>query len=330
MFSYCGNRKQIGLYNSKIDLFRPLAKLKSQGYKKYLYGEDLQIETMLGEQENRLAQLLQIVSQGKVNLSQGSEQVKDLIYFTILADFRNPAKAEEIEASNTALIKEAIKELDDKQLKALVDKLKINNTMYYSLSHIQDALITISDLKIKILNNNTEKPFVTSDNPVVKYNKFLEGLKSLRPSIGLGAMGLIILYPLSPKYCLVLYDSKTYKVGNRRDNVVVINDDRFIFEVNSLQSIYSDKNIYFNELISEKYAKALHNRIRNFEKPNQPKVITMPSQKPGDNGRYIGVIRSDCRLGLKLDQIKLIRKAKRAKIDVGELQLREVAKQQIG
>ena len=55
---------------------------------------------------------------------------------------------------------------------------------------------------------------MTSDNPVVLYNMFLERMGV--DESGMGSRGAFIFMPLSPGLAIVLYDGKVYKIGNKR------------------------------------------------------------------------------------------------------------------
>ena len=63
-------------------------------------------------------------------------------------------------------------------------------------------LTYIEDLKLLIINYDTQGELISSDVPVIALNPFHP------PSTGWGCMGLILFFPVAPNKLVVLYDSK--------------------------------------------------------------------------------------------------------------------------
>ncbi len=72
------------------------------------------------------------------------------------------------------------------------------------LNLVKDILPLITDLEIGILENKTEVSFFTSDVPVIIINSL-----SIHRA-GLGDIGTVIFFPVSPKKMIMFYDSKLY------------------------------------------------------------------------------------------------------------------------
>jgi len=108
---------------------------------------------------------------------------------------------------------------------------------------LKECLDGIQDLEIKLLKNNSDIGFITSDNPIVFYNQLLEEIKFEGAKTGIIHRGLIILLPLSPLYCIILYDSKVYKIGSKKQTIVNV-DYSDINNINALTFLSSDKIIY--------------------------------------------------------------------------------------
>ena len=68
----------------------------------------------------------------------------------------------------------------------------------------------ISDLKVHLVWS-PHQVFLTSDNPIFKYNQYCEGVRFSGVTGG-GSRGLQIFVPLSPYLHLILYDDRTYRV----------------------------------------------------------------------------------------------------------------------
>lgn len=104
------------------------------------------------------------------------------------------------------------------------------------------------DLRFKILKNNTSIKFITSDNPVVFRNPFLWNRKGLS-NIGLATLGLQIFLPISPDALLMFYDEKIYKIGQKNSQEVSLADPRDIENLNDLQWLNAQENVYFNDQV---------------------------------------------------------------------------------
>ena len=110
----------------------------------------------------------------------------------------------------------------------------------YNLLMLDDVVEAIKDLKFLVLNADVDV-FITSDNPVFKYNQYCQGVQNFGTT-GAGQTGLQIFLPLSPRHQLVLYDGKVYDhVKSRTLNT------KDIDMINSLQVVSAEDNLYFSE-----------------------------------------------------------------------------------
>ncbi|VEI63152.1 Uncharacterised protein [Serratia fonticola] len=105
----------------------------------------------------------------------------------------------------------------------------------------------ISDLKMILLINKTNRPFVFSDNPVVFYNKYLYSITHFGV-LGMRTPGLKIFYPLSPDLCLLLIDKSKYNIKRIfNESIIKINNLKDVNSLNKLQ-IHSAQNcVYFHD-----------------------------------------------------------------------------------
>ena len=106
---------------------------------------------------------------------------------------------------------------------------------------VGDIILMLRDLDVKILINKSNIPFITSDNPIVKYNQFLEERKWNGSKTGFGLVGLQIFVPLNQYITLIFYDSSIYKIGNRKQIKIEINRNDEIQQLNLLQ--YEDQTV---------------------------------------------------------------------------------------
>lgn len=172
-FSYQGNEKQIGLFNVRKSFFYPTAPLKNQGSKDFFYGVDGIIKEGLSIIEGTLAESLrQVISNRKVPEKLSKEHI-NLLAFVVLAHLRNPAIIQNMRdlvksAQSRALELDA--DLDPTKFFPDISNEEAEKT---ALSQVSEIVPVIADLDFKLLINRTEKPFITSDFPVIKYNQYL-------------------------------------------------------------------------------------------------------------------------------------------------------------
>ena len=120
------------------------------------------------------------------------------------------------------------------------------------------------DLKWRLLVNNTNIPFITSDNPVCLYNQFIE--KRNCNLCGLALSGLQFFYPLTPQLGVFYFDGDIYKCGSvKRHFVEIIQEDAF--HLNRLIVLNATANIFYNTQITDlKTAQKIVATAKNYRK----------------------------------------------------------------
>jgi hypothetical protein len=118
------------------------------------------------------------------------------------------------------------------------------------LSWIKSNEIT-NDLDIRLIRNQTEIPFITSDNPSVVTNRFIsQKLKMKNMSNGLSASGLTLFLPLSPKYLLMLFDSEVYQIEQKA--ILNLSKKSDVHAINHLQYLNCEANLYFSSILESR------------------------------------------------------------------------------
>lgn len=105
------------------------------------------------------------------------------------------------------------------------------------------ALDITEDMRCKIIINEGNGSFITSDDPVVEYNPLLEPFNIT--CYGLSSIGLLLILPVSPKAAIVVFDEGYYKIGNKKQNVISFNNTEDISWINILTILHADKAIYY-------------------------------------------------------------------------------------
>lgn len=143
----------------------------------------------------------------------------------------------------------------------------------------------LSDMKLVLIKNDTDKPFIFSDSPCVFFNQALNEYRDVG-DIGLRCKGLQIFYPINDKLLIHAFDSDRYTVNNKRllVNVSSIND---IDQLNILQLLNSYRFCYFSNIENRTYVESLWEKTTPFFKSECPNMAVRLPGGPNPDPRYI-------------------------------------------
>lgn len=310
-FSFESNEKQIGIFNIQKSFFYQTATLKNQGARNFFYGHDGEIEENLSNIEGHLSTSInQIINNRKVPIKRGFEHFQ-LLNFVALTHLRNPTLIDSMKATRE-LMKSNLLQLDPNvDADKLVPEIPHETAIEVALSSIMQVVENIADLDFKLLINKTKFPFITSDFPVVKYNKFLEVKNWDRGKTGFGNTGLKIFIPINPEMTIILFDSMVYKVGNKKDCFCELRNENDVDQLNILQLLNCLETVYFNENCSEHYIRTLFEKSKKYSKANEPESKLSYLLKKGEefdsnkkkNLMILG--SSDCEIKLDVQGVKI-------------------------
>lgn len=257
LFSNERSGKTIGLYNLSSKKYVKNANLKNQAYENYFYGKDGIVEDSLGNLESRTSKTISSIINDNQIPKQSSEEYEILLVYTLFQATRTKSSANEINDLTNKTLKKILSY--DDNLKKYVDEVDfmMNSPASFSLKSVIPAIEHTKDLTCKLVINNSECEFITSDNPAVKYNQFLEKKNHKGGRLGLVVKGLQIFFPISPKHLLVFYDSKVYKIGFKKKSFIELIDKNDVNSLNLLQTMNCEELVFFNENITEHYIKNL-------------------------------------------------------------------------
>lgn len=322
-FSHQMNKKQIGIFNINNQLFFQTAKLRTQGSKNFFYGHDGIIEDSLAEIEGLLSQTLSQIIQTREIPKNNTTKHLELLLFVILTDLRNPVKVEGMKSQFQEMRSNLLKLDSEVDVNKFIPNPSHDKIVKLLLSNSSGMMNVISDLDYKLLINKTDKPFISSDFPVVKYNQFLEQAKWRHSKTGYGSIGLQIFIPLNSELILVLFDSGIYKVGDRRKNHLDISNVSDVDSLNILQFINCFETIYFDEKAEENYIKRLATISTKFQRSNVIHSKMSYLVKDGEDkketteGKQNLMIlgSTDCECKLQITGIKIHANGKNYKFD---------------
>lgn len=329
-FSFKQNQKEMGIFNLNSNFFKGRVPIKSQGAKRFFYGKDGELEEFFCLTEKRTAPLFRnIILKNKLPL-QYSDEHFELLYFFILLEERNPVHVKLFKDTFSQQF-DYMDRLDPTFL-AKQDTEKIRE--FLSIENIHRLVLHQSinlaklnmDLQFKVLVNNNKNPFITSDNPVVRYNLLMEKFSwDFGSYTGDGWIGVKIIIPINHKYSLLFYDATSYKIGNNKEKFVNISQND-VDQLNIIQILNCNENLYFDEKVNKEYIEITKEKSKNFEKGN--KIITKEFKNPDEpNSIIVGQTKNNLRVKLNISKIKIHSGRQHFKPTNEAVQMRKKAKE---
>lgn len=311
-FSLESQGTRIGMFNISSKKFIESAKLYDQASRNYFYGRDLKIENDLQNLETESAKIINYVIEKQDLPQANSTESQMLLMFVITLFGRTMYSAEMIDELRVKH-NELVSSIDENFLPESEQNINLTDMVQQSLGRAASFFPLLRDLHYKLIINETEQPFITSDHPVVLYNQFLEPRKKHGSNIGFASKGLEIFLPLSPKLTLIYFDKDVYRVGTRDKTVVKVNLTSDIKALNLLQCINANKNIYFNKNFSEIQTRECLVTANHYSRNTKANL----DQYPNDENHEILLHSyfSNVKCDLKLSFITIVKKARAYKLD---------------
>ncbi|HEY5371532.1 MAG TPA: DUF4238 domain-containing protein [Hanamia sp.] len=327
-FSFHNNRKEIGIFNVNTNFFIQNGKLKTQCYKPFFYGKDGKLEDALSELESLMSPIIrQILVTGKLPRLD-SEEHHTLLYLMILTEIRNPIASKAVKESQDHLqlrLNELEEEANSDTLSE-IPKLSPEEMIKISFSGIEKSFAVTQDLGYKLILNSTDIPFITSDNPLVKYNQYLEQKKAIMGKTGYASIGIQLFLPLDPYKTILFYDGNTYKVGDKKKSHIELTRREDVEQLNLLQILNCERTAYFNHQVTQKYLKILKERSSQYSKgtTTNSKILGRVNDKGEkiENSSIIWLSATNFDINLSISNITLTKKIKTSQFDATKPSIR--------
>ncbi len=314
-FSFRKNLKQIGIYNVNNNFFKQDVPLKHQCSKDFFYGEDERIENFLSKLEGQFDSCIKQIILNEDLLKKNQEELHKLLTFLVITDIRSLTNIE-----NMKNFHERVNSLDAEYNFPDLGHQRIVDIIF---SAFLDVLPTVLDLEYKLFKNETNTAFISSDFPISKYNLLFENLPKYFSSTGYRSKGLLVFLPISPFLTVVFYDKSTYKIGNKKDQVIPIANKLEVDQLNLLQILNSNEIVFFNELITKEYIHQLISKANKYNKPNVPQTYKAKLLKEsGEDGEIVVNKQNAVFIDLKISSIKIHSGSKKLSVDPLRINLR--------
>lgn len=312
--------RTINLYNLDNRMAVQDASLADQCYVRHFYGETDDIEDGLGELERLVAPSLQQVISTSQLPAFGTQEYLRLVVFVALQTIRTTRAVNRINTGIDKFIKQlAGKSAEFKDMDLASMRIGISDAPSYSLRFIEPVLSTMGDLGMHLICARPGQIFITSDNPVFRYNQFMQGVTDVGLTGGL-CRGIQVFVPLSPKHMLMLYDESVYEVGGRpakgeRQDVTsrILNQD--VTSLNAMQVHSADHNLYFNDWSMVGYVEHVEKKAIGKRQTDRTRVDEFVAE--GDSRRSLITEYEEMpNLALRLSFVRLQDVVKRLPLQV--------------
>lgn len=281
--------KTICLFNFKNKLFIPNATIKGQCSRSYFYSKNPEIEKGFSLLEGLGNKLISKIIKNQ-NLSCLNEEEKQNLKAHLLFLHGRTEYARESEEETANALFDMIKpnflayakkeglEITPEDL----SKMRIKSNSKYSLFISMMSGALLFDLDMVLLENQTQKGFIFSDNPVVFFNSFFNN-KIPTGTQGFSSTGLQIYFPLNSKLALFIFDPNFYEFPNKE--IIKIKNEADIQRLNGLQILHCNENIYFENIKMQKHILLRYNQIKS-KRPNQKTENEIVTSRIAEDGTY--------------------------------------------
>lgn len=183
------------------------------------------------------------------------------------------------------------------------DAVEPKDLPVYNLLMIDALAEALGDLK-SIVVETTSDVLITSDNPVFKYNQYLEEIRN-HGTTGLGQTGIQVFLPLSPKHILVLYDKDVYDYVRKQPPT-----ETDVDVLNGLQVISANNNLYFNDW---RQSTAIEDLVSRYTHLRQHDPTVLDEFSSDENPQHFLTVSYDQtpNIGLDLSFLRIKRRASR-------------------
>jgi hypothetical protein len=142
----------------------------------------------------------------------------------------------------------------------------------------------LTDLKIRFVDNRTNRDFIIGDDPAVMLNRFASE-KLGGSAFGLISSGLIFVMPMSPRLSVICYDSLVYSldVTNGR---AVLKSEAAVDAYNDIQCLAAEENIYVQQWENGEYVRERFKAVKHKRRPASTAHTYVPDGETDDAEHY--------------------------------------------
>ena len=299
--NFASGDKRIHGYNLEKSLLFMDASLRDQCCKRNFYGSN-ELESALGHLESKAALALRLILAEGVLPQYHTIEHKALSEFVALQGLRTREMAQRfttlgekirVQLRQSPSDWEAFSKNPSAPEPPIVGMLRL----------LPDVARVISGLRMHLVVSPWAPVFLTSDNPVLRYNQLYETVRH-RGTNGFATEGIQIFLPLSPRHYLVLYDATAY-IGPAVTPVpgVTHSTQEDVDLLNLIQLVSATENIYFSHKHHLRTIERAIPRARRLRNTDPVRVVQYGEH--GDSSSLLHAYDVTPNMSLSLSFLKL-------------------------
>lgn len=276
-FSINAKGKCISLYNINNKKFIQSAPIRHQACRPFLYGKDDLVESELAKLESTIAQFFHYWIDHKIlelpkNNTPAFDAIKRYILYQIFRTVRQGSYTSELV---NQVFKILLKETDPARFRTLEDgRIQLGEPEHLNILFAYDKDYLLNFMEGMFVVNLSSLPFITSDAPIVRYNQLMENIGIYTGATVPVVKGLQIFFPIHERLMLCLFDPKVYDCEKRKNDYVVTESPSDIHQLNALQYINCESQLFFDEYITPDYIEDLFDQVDHIRSKVGPVTST--------------------------------------------------------
>jgi hypothetical protein len=303
--NFSRSERSIDLFNLKSGRLIKGAPIKGQCSRDYLYGKDSQHEKSLSEVEGEISAMFR-----RVLYHRRLPRPFTAGHFLLCVHVA-------MQLLRTQYAGEALNESVDKMMKETFKndpRLNGENVDDFAFGYENPSLVTVfhgmlgfpllMDLELALIFAPLGTEFITSDNPVVPYNKLMQW-RTFGSNTGMASKGLQVFLPIWPRITLVMYDRDVYRFGRAKaDSEAWASKDQ-VHELNVLQAASASENVYLFGPDADVYR--VRDHAAKFRRVGKSNVLAFEEklEPDGSTSQIIGTSNVDIRTDASLDFLRI-------------------------
>ncbi|RYV01905.1 hypothetical protein SOPP22_12150 [Shewanella sp. OPT22] len=257
-FTLDSDGKAINVYNIDRKKLIPLAPVKNQCSRDYFYGKDEKLEDAIQFLEQSYGIALSELLQTPTKFCEHHKIV--LKRFWLFQYLRTEASSLRAMEMSEGIGKYA-------GLSAEEFNLGIKDAVNISMHNYAECMQIVDDLKVCLIKNHTDLPFITSDDPAVLSNRWhLNDVRAKYFSFGLKASGNLLFLPLTPQLMCLAYDGDIYSIKHKKGWIEIRNKNDVKY-FNEHQILNCRANLFLKE---KRHAAFLHESYEAIQSSRNP------------------------------------------------------------
>lgn len=280
-FTHNSEGKAINVFNLDRNKCILMAPVKNQCSRDYFYGKNEELESAIQFVERAYASTLGELLNSPQAITEKHKIV--LKRFWLLQYLRTEASSKRAAEASNSISETA-------GISAEEFNLGIKEAVLMAMKTYAECMDIIDDLKICLVRNKTEFPFISSDDPAVLSNRWhLNDQRTRFRSFGLRTSGNLLFLPLGPKLMCLAYDGNVYSVSHK-NGFASISNKNDVKSFNQHQILNCRANVFVKEkdhalFVAESIEEVSRNRLAKRHRLN----YAVFDSSDGEHSRYVVV-----------------------------------------